>query len=163
MRPRQVGRRAVLVIVAVLAAVVPGAAVAQPGGQVAPKPDSHFSYHFSTGETQCFKTLAEATAQSRDARGDVIQATLFADPNYGGASFTVYGSEMCDKDGVVNFQINLPDDWKNIVSSVQPWGGCWIWLYPEPDLGGERDGPFKENTPDVGSMLNDRTQSVGLS
>ncbi|RRO12954.1 hypothetical protein EIL87_25145 [Saccharopolyspora rhizosphaerae] len=162
MRPRQVGRRAVLVIVAVLAAVVPGAAAAQAGGQ-SPRPDTHCRYHSSTGETRCFSTLAEATAQPRDARGDVIQATLFTDPDYGGSSFTVYGSEMCEKDGVVNFQINLPDDWKDVVSSVQPWGGCWIWLYPEPDLGGERDGPFKENTPDVGSMMNDRTQSVGLS
>lgn len=163
MRPRQVGRRAVLMIVAVLAAVVPGSAVAQAGGQAAPPPREHCSYHFSTGETRCFSTLAEATASPRDERGDVIQATLFADPNYGGGSFTVYGSGMCEKDGVVNFQINLPDDWKDAISSVQPWGGCWVWLYPEPDLGGERDGPFKENTPDVGSMMNDRTQSVGLS
>ena len=88
MRPRQVGRRAVLMVVAVLAAVVPGAAVAQAGGHVAPPPRDHCSYHFSTGETRCFATLAEATASPRDARGDVIQATLFADPNYGGGSFT---------------------------------------------------------------------------
>jgi hypothetical protein len=29
----------------------------------------------------------------------------------------------------------------------------WAWLYPEPNLGGDRDGPFKENTGNVGSFM----------
>ncbi|GAA4620691.1 hypothetical protein [Saccharopolyspora hordei] len=164
MRTGQRGRRALLVLVAVLAAVVPGASLAQAGPEPgSAPPDRHCRYVQSTGDLRCFASYAEATAERRTASGDVIQATLFTEVNYGGSSFTIYGSDVCEKDGVVNFQLNLPDDWKDVVSSVQPWAQCWIWLYPEPDLGGERDGPFKENTPDVGELMNDRAQSVGLS
>lgn len=160
MRVRNEGRSAVLAIAALLAAAIPGTAMAS--GAAPQAPAQHCSFFHSTGKTECYGSYEEVTQQAR-ARGDVIQATLFTEPDYGGSSFTVYGSGLCEKDGVVNYQINLPDEWKNAVSSVQPWGGCWIWLYPEPDLGGERDGPFKENTADVGEFMNDRTQSVGLS
>jgi hypothetical protein len=163
MRVRHKGRSAVLAIVALLAAI-PGTAMASTSA-AAPKPPRHCSFFSSTGVTKCYGSYAEATrqSQSRTAAGDVIQATLFDDENFGGSSFTVYGSDLCEKDGVVNFQINLPDGWKDVVSSVQPWGNCWIWLYPEPDLGGDRDGPFKENTTYVGDFMDDRTESVGLS
>jgi len=93
----------------------------------------------------------------------VIQGTFFDDPGFGGDSLTVSGEGLCEKDGWVDYQYDLEDAWKNRISSVQPWGDCWIWLYPEPNLGGDRDGPFKENTSDIGSLMNDRTQSIGFS
>ncbi|MEK8169097.1 hypothetical protein NKH77_02400 [Streptomyces sp. M19] len=83
----------------------------------------------------------------RGAADGVIQGTFFDDTGYGGSSLTVSGPELCKKDGWVNWQYDLDDDWKNRISSVQPWGNCAIWLYPEPNLGGDRDGPFDENTP----------------
>jgi hypothetical protein len=97
------------------------------------------------------------------ADGDVISGTFFTDKAYGGDSLTVANSAPCEKDGWVNFQFDMSDGWKNRITSVQPWAGCSLWLYPQPGLGGDRDGPFDENTPDIGATMNDRTQSVGFS
>lgn len=110
---------------------------------------------------------ARAAARSEAFRaslaGEVIQGTFFEHGNYGGASLTIYGPQPCEKDGWVNWQYDLGDWWKDRITSVQPWANCWLWLYPEPNLGGDRDGPFKENTPDIGSFMNDRTESIGFS
>jgi hypothetical protein len=112
-----------------------------------------------------FRDASRALARTADARaeGEVIQGTFFTDPGFSGSSLTIYGAAPCKKDGWVNYQYDFGDDWKNVISSVQPWADCWLWLYPEPNLGGDRDGPFDENTPDVGSFMNDRAQSVGFS
>ncbi|MGW6020408.1 hypothetical protein [Streptomyces sp. NPDC055099] len=138
----------------------------------------------TTGEQSCFGTFAEAMVRAGDGSvtdapatpraavdsssfraqaGDVIQGTFFSDPGFSGDTLTISGPSLCEKDGWVNWQYDLGDDWKNRISSVQPWGNCAIWLYPEPNLGGDRDGPFDENTSDVGQMMNDRTQSIGFS
>ncbi|MFR9730907.1 hypothetical protein ACL03H_16910 [Saccharopolyspora sp. MS10] len=151
-------------------AAVPGLAAAEAPAAPQRSEDapSHCTFEVGSGQQHCFGSLAEATASAErrtaDARdGEVVQATLFDEENYGGASFTIYGAGLCEKDGKVEYQLDLPDDWKNRVSSVQPWANCWVWLYPEPDLGGDRDGPFEENTGYVGDLMNDRAQSVGLS
>ncbi|GAB3294786.1 hypothetical protein [Parasphingorhabdus pacifica] len=160
--PRRVSRTVLSTIgLFLLAGAFPATAGAAPEGS------EHCNLDVRTGEQRCFATTRAAVedAQQLTARAadDVIQATVFSDRDYGGDSLTVYGSGLCEKDGWVDYQLNLGDEWKDRVSSVQPWGKCWIWLYPEPDLGGDRDGPFKENTPYVGDLLNDRTQSIGLS
>ena len=148
-----------------LAATTPAVAGAQASG--AGESAMHCNFEARTGQQRCFGSVQEATADARARQGaragEITQATLFEEKDFGGASFTVYGDGLCEKNDQVDYQINLPEDWRNRVSSVQPWGDCWIWLYPEPDLGGERDGPFKENTGDVGELMNDRTRSVGLS
>jgi hypothetical protein len=112
-----------------------------------------------------FRADVSGTAVKGDVgtAGDVVQGTFFTDPGFAGDSLTISGPSLCEKDGWVNWQYDLGDDWKNRISSVQPWGNCAIWLYPEPNLGGDRDGPFDENTADVGQMMNDRTQSIGFS
>lgn len=134
---------------------------------------------------QCFGTFEAAVEAATDGRvddapasaraaagddafreslaGEVIQGTFFEHDDYGGASLTVYGAAPCEKDGWVEYQLDLGDWWQDRISSVQPWANCWLWLYPEPDLGGSRDGPFKENTADIGSFMNDRTESIGFS
>lgn len=142
----------------------------------------------STGKQACFGTFTEAMDRATDGRvpdapatpraaaissafraeteaeaGDVVQGTFFSDPGFAGDTLTISGPSLCEKDGWVNWQYDLGDDWKNRISSVQPWGNCAIWLYPEPNLGGDRDGPFDENTADIGQMMNDRTQSIGFS
>ncbi|WP_290062394.1 hypothetical protein [Amycolatopsis solani] len=120
----------------------------------------HCVLNAGTGVQQCSSSRAALTAR---ADGDVVQGTFFDGPDYTGNSLTITGPELCKKDGWVNWQFDLGDDWKNKITSVQPWGNCWIWLYPEPNLGGDRDGPFKENTGNVGSFMDDRTQSIGFS
>ncbi|MGP3975625.1 hypothetical protein ACTWQF_16765 [Streptomyces sp. 8N114] len=111
-----------------------------------------------------FRAEARSPAADGDRQADsVIQGTFFDDPGFGGDSLTISGEGLCEKDGWVDYQHDLEDAWKNRISSVQPWGNCWVWLYPEPNLGGDRDGPFKENTSDIGALMNDRTQSIGFS
>ena len=170
MRYRMLRAGLPLAALSLVAATIPGiAAAAAPAAPSAPDGSArHCTFQVGTGQQRCFGTLAEATASAEqrtaDARdGEVVQATLFDGENYGGDSFTIYGAGLCEKDGWVEYQLDLPDDWKNRVTSVQPWANCWIWLYPEPNLGGDRDGPFEENTGYVGDLMNDRTQSVGLS
>lgn len=98
-----------------------------------------------------------------DGGGEIIAATLFDDQGFGGGSYTVTAGAPCKKDGLIEWQIDLPEEWRDRISSVQPWGNCWIWLYPELGLNGDRDGPFKENGTYVGPRLDNRTTSVGLS
>ncbi|RCG27129.1 hypothetical protein DTL70_05415 [Streptomyces diacarni] len=125
--------------------------------------DAPASARTATGDSG-FRTEVERLADEDGARADgVIQGTFFDDPGFGGDSLTISGEGLCEKDGWVDYQHDLEDGWKNRISSVQPWGNCWIWLYPEPGLGGDRDGPFKENTGDIGDFMNDRTQSIGFS
>ena len=171
MRHRTLRAGLPIAAMSLLAATVPGIAAADGAARPA-GPDQHCNFDVRSGEQHCFGSLDEAEADARvrgsahggaTAQGDIIQATLFDEENFAGASFTVYGTGMCEKNDKVDYQIDLPDDWKNRISSVQPWADCWIWLYPEPGLGGDRDGPFKENTGAVGGALNDRAQSVGLS
>lgn len=128
----------------------------------------HCTLDVRGGAEQCFGSLAEAIAGARGAANrtasdGVIQGTVYDGVDYRGDSLTIYGAGLCEKDGVINYQLDLTDDWKNKISSVQPWGNCWLWLYPEPDLNGDRDGPFDENTPNIGSVMDNRTQSIGFS
>jgi hypothetical protein len=182
-----VKRLALAVAAATAALTVPvaTAAHAEPSQADSPSTARHCIADLAGGPVRCFDTFTEAVDVASNGRvddapssarraagngdfraslkGSVIQGTFFTDTNYGGSSLTVYGPEPCVKDGWVNWQYDLPDGWKDVISSVQPWADCWIWLYPEPNLGGDRDGPFKENTPDIGAFMNDRTESIGFS
>ncbi len=145
---------------------------ASPPAQAAQSNGKHCVGNLQTGAEQCFSTLDQALGRARSrvssaeatAQGEVIQGTFFDNRDYGGDSYTVVGAGLCDgSDGVINYQFNFPEEWFNRISSVQPWAGCKIWLYPEVELGGDRDGPFKENTGWIGPQLDDRTRSVGFS
>lgn len=139
----------------------PEAMSAASGGRISQAPESG---QLAASDTD-FREQTRQLAADDDAvaQGEVIQGTFFDDTNYGGDSLTVRGEAPCVKDGWVDWELTLDDDWKDRISSLQPWANCWIWLYPEPDLGGDRDGPFKENTADIGSYMNDRAQSIGFS
>jgi hypothetical protein len=147
--------------------------------------EEHCVLDIDNGEQVCFTAFDEAVTHATQGRvdsapasltgqqartalrtelaGDVLQGTFFEDDDFGGDSLTITGESLCPKDGVVNFQYNLDDSWQDKISSVQAWGNCWLWLYPGPDLGGDRDGPFKENHSSIGGYMNDRTESIGFS
>lgn len=181
-------RRSTTVLGAVLLA---GMAAAAPAA-AAPAGPEHCTLNAATGEQVCFADFTGAIAHAsqgrvadapaglaaatgdldlqrklavdaRTASGDIIQATLFDDRDYGGDSLTVWGEALCKKDGYMDWQLDLEDGWKDRISSVQGWGNCSVWLYPEPGLNGDRDGPFDGKHAWVGDMLDDRAQSVGLS
>lgn len=177
----------------VAALALGGVVCVSPAAQAAAPPASHCVQNLKTGTTNCFDTFTAAISDATRGRvdsapagvpdakqraalnrtlrseglqadGEVIQGTFFDDRDFGGSSWTVVGAGLCDgSDGVVNYQTNTIDGWADRISSVQPWANCKIWLYPEPDLGGDRDGPFTQNTGWVGSMMDDRTKSVGFS
>jgi hypothetical protein len=168
MKRRTVGRAlaALAGVTAVTLAATGTATAAPPANE--PTTGQHCTLDVRTGAEQCYGTYEAAITGARQAgrraaAGDIIQGTVYDGFDYSGDSLTIYGTELCEKDGVINFQLDLGDDWKNKISSVQPWGNCWLWLYPEPNLGGDRDGPFDENTPNIGSFMDNRTQSIGFS
>lgn len=138
-----------------------GAIDSASGGRIDDAPASAREAAEDSGFKAETKQLA-ASARAK-ADGDVIAGTFFDDKEFGGDSLTITTAGLCPKDGWVNYQTDLGDDWKNRISSVQPWANCALWLYPEPGLGGDRDGPFDENTADIGTLMNDRTQSIGFS
>lgn len=124
----------------------------------------------AAGKAALDRTIKQATAAGAKAAGrvaaagEVIQGTFFDNRDFGGASFTVTGAGLCDgSDGVINYEFTFPGDWFNRISSVQPWASCKIWLYPDANLTGDRDGPFTANTGWIGEFMDDRTDSVGFS
>jgi hypothetical protein len=104
-----------------------------------------------------------AATEGATTEGGVIRGTIYEDKQFGGDSQTIYGPGLCDgEESDDDTQLSLEEGWKNRVSSLEPWGGCTMWLHSEPDLKGDKDGPYKENTPDVGAAMEDRAQSVGF-
>ncbi|MDA2815140.1 hypothetical protein O4J56_31150 [Nocardiopsis sp. RSe5-2] len=150
-------------------------------GTAAAEEGEHCVADMDTGEQECFATLDAALAAAEegtapsglttlsaeaDARNDVIVGTFFTERDYGGDSLTVTAEAPCVKNGVMDYEFDLTGEFAplaNDISSVQPWADCWIWLYPEVGLGGDRDGPYKENTGYVGDFMNDRADSIGFS
>lgn len=95
---------------------------------------------------------------------NIVSATLFTETQYGGKSLTIKHTELCDGDeDDVDFELDLAEEWQGEVSSVQPWGNCTLNLFSETGTEGERDGPFKELTPNLGEVMNDRAKSISFS
>lgn len=141
----------------------------------------HCIASLDSGDTDCFDTYGAAmvAAESRTGRtlseqetafaeksdqemstynGEIIVATLFEHQDFGGATYTLYGTgRLCTNGG--SYSHDLPDEWHDQISSLNPWAGCEIWIYSELDLEGDYDGPYRDNTSYVGDMMNDRTQS----
>lgn len=104
-----------------------------------------------------------AAAGTTQGEGNIVAATLFKDTKFGGGSLTVMNTALCESDDDVDFQIDLDEEWKNKISSVQPWGNCTLQLFSEPGLGGERDGPFGDLTPNIGDVMDNRAQSISFN
>jgi len=180
--------KSILPIIGILAGTLvpaaPADAVARPGGDhcVLGGPKSNVAIRcfatfrqavtFASGRqiTNAPQTARDAIADSgfrkrlastQTASGEVIAATAFDESNYRGSTLTMVAPHPCTKNGKLDWWYDLSaTGWTNRISSVQPWANCWIWLYPES---GDRDGPFKTNTPDVGAYINNRAFYVGLS
>jgi hypothetical protein len=137
----------------------------------------HCVVDFRTGRPSCYGTFTEAIAYASqgevaDAPGDAraagdrlrgelrhttVLGTFFAEKDYGGNSLTVFGGNPCGTHGSITSRLDLNDDWKNRISSLRPWGNCWIWLSTGPDL-----RAFGADTPDLGASMDDRTRSLGF-
>ena len=106
------------------------------------------------------------TALSVDAQqsGEVIGAVLFTGSHYTGSSETFMTPYPCPENGKIDFGWKLGSSLDRHARSVQSWGNCWVWLYDSPnqDWQGQRQGPYKEDAPDLGDW-NDRATMLGLS
>jgi hypothetical protein len=92
---------------------------------------------------------------------DVIGARIFTGVEYTGDALTIWVPRPCPKNDKVDHFLALNSSkWRNRVKSAQAWSSCWVWLYEE---NGNRQGPFKQNHPDLSSSGGNRTVTVGLS
>ncbi|MGF3930222.1 peptidase inhibitor family I36 protein, partial [Staphylococcus aureus] len=115
---------------------------------------------------RCFQTqgevdsyLADLTSPrlgARSAAASVVIGTMYKDDNYGGGSYTFYGSGSCS--GVTYGFPSLSADWQNTISSAKAFASCWVTLYDAPSYGGNR----YNCTPNCASLpsFNDRTKSL---
>lgn len=164
----------------ILMAASPVQADSAEGSPVA-SDNPHCIASVDTGDIECFDTFdsAMAGAESQVGRsvaeqeaafaatsdeemstydGNIIIATLFVDRDFGGATYTLWGTgATCTNGG--SYSHDLPEDWHDRISSLNPWAGCEIRIYSEVDLEGDHDGPYRDNTPYVGDFMNDRTKS----
>jgi len=103
----------------------------------------------------------EVAAANREvgAAGEVIGAVVYDDARYQGSSYTITIGAPCKKDGWMEWELDLPEDWRNRVTSTQSWANCWVWLWDEA---GTKEGPYEEDNPDVGAF-SDRAWRVGMS
>ncbi|WP_304451134.1 hypothetical protein [Nocardiopsis sp. YSL2] len=179
--PRRLGASALLT-----AATLASALASPLPATAAPAPARHCVGDIDGGGQECFDTYAQAIDAAEDRVGrtlaeqeralsvsrtgtlaaasdfDVIIGTYFEHANYGGATFTLYGDNTCQGGDDIEFWFTFPSDWQGIISSAQPWARCSLWLHAGPDGTGDRDGPYRENTPDIGGYMNDRTVSTTL-
>ncbi|MCX4581479.1 hypothetical protein [Streptomyces sp. NBC_01481] len=78
-----------------------------------------------------------------------------------GAILTIEADRPCRNNNAQDhWGPTMPPGWNDIITSLQPWANCWIELYSDDNFGGDRDGAYRTNTPDIGSYMNDRTSSI---
>lgn len=153
--------------------------------QATAPPGRHCVVSAETGAERCYDSLAEAmsaasegrvdlaagtkpgsvaieqevAAANRSAAGEVIGAVLYDDARYQGSSYTITIGAPCVKDGWMEWELDLPEDWRDRVTSTQSWANCWVWLWDEA---GTKEGPYEDDNPDVGGF-SDRAWRVGMS
>lgn len=118
----------------------------------------------NASEPVCFSTTAAADdyldvvtgTMSRAAAASVIIGTVYANANYGGSSYTMWGSNNCV--GVTFGFTSLSGGWDSQISSARAGNGCWITLYKATSYGGEKI-TCMPSCPSVGS-LNDQVRSL---
>ncbi|QUQ63732.1 hypothetical protein [Kutzneria sp. CA-103260] len=141
---KRVGALAVLGAAAIGLTVVPTASAA----------NSDCDFSTTTGKYSC-----NGSSQVRGPN-DVVGAKLFTGRDYSGNEVTIWVPKPCPKNNKVDYSIDLHNELRNSISSVQGWSTCWVWL---SRADGYRAGPFQGNHPDVGSDIDNQAVSVGLS
>lgn len=117
-------------------------------------------------EPVCFDTIEEATtyldrvtqsaSRGATAMSNVVIGTVFSDANYGGSTYTFYGTGSCS--GVTYGFPSLDGGWDSIISSAKATSSCWVTLYKATNYGGEKLN-CTPGCPSIGS-LNDQVRSI---
>lgn len=122
----------------------------------------------TASEPVCFSTPEEAAAHldnltqvsSRGvaAASSIVLGTVYSDANYGGSTYTLFGSGTCS--GVTFGFPSLSGGWDSIISSAKAASGCWVTLYKTTSYGGEKINCMP-GCPTI-STLNDQVRSIVL-
>lgn len=119
-------------------------------------PDAPDPVCFDTKEEVADYLDALASARSLSTASSIVLGTVYADVNYGGSSYTMWGSSGCA--GVTFGFASLSGGWDTRISSARAANGCWVTLYKATNYGGEKL-TCTPNCPSVGT-LNDQVRSL---
>lgn len=132
------------------------------GGRITDAPDNlEGASRGSLQELRAETSRLMEDAAAGGANGDVIIGTFFEHKDYGGDTLTIAADRPCrNNDAQDHWTPTMPPGWNDFITSLQPWANCWIELYSDDNFGGDRDGAYQTNTPDIGAYMNDRTSSI---
>ena len=132
------------------------------GGRITDAPDNlEGASGGSLQELRAETSRLMEDAAAGGANGNVIIGTFFEHKDYGGRTLTIEADRPCRNNNAQDhWTPTMPPGWNDIITSLQPWANCWIELYSDDNFGGDRDGAYRTNTPDIGSYMNDRTSSI---
>lgn len=97
-----------------------------------------------------------STSRAAAAATTTLLGTVYKDANYGGGSYTFYGTGSCA--GATYGFPSLDASWQNTISSAKAFASCWVTLYDSASYAGQRYN-CTPNCASVG-VLNDRTKSI---
>lgn len=93
---------------------------------------------------------------NRASLASVVIGTVYANTNYGGSSYTMWGSSDCS--GVTFGFASLSGGWDSQISSARAATGCWVTPYKATSYGGDKI-TCMPSCPSIGS-LNDQVRSL---
>ncbi|MDQ5824753.1 MAG: hypothetical protein M3441_11170 [Chloroflexota bacterium] len=96
-----------------------------------------------------------AGSEGTEDTTSTIQAILYKDADYGGASLSIV-SDTCSGWN------NLSSTWNDVTSSARVSSGCNLTLYEHTNLGGSSLSISPPGTTYVGNTMNDKTSSWAL-
>jgi hypothetical protein len=106
-------------------------------------------------------TISPATLAQDASDHSIVGATLFTGTSYTGNSETIRIPKPCVKDGLYDYGFRLGTIGR-AASSVQTWASCWVWLHSGTAWTSPRQGPYREDTSDLGDWKG-RAVLMGLS
>lgn len=115
-------------------------------------------------EPVCFDTPEEAAdflegvtqVHARGLAANVVLGTVYETANFGGSTYTFWGSSACNS-ATYGFA-SLTGGWDSRISSARSANGCWVTLYQATSYGGAKM-TCMPNCSSVGG-LNDQVRSI---
>jgi len=152
--------------VAVVGAVLVGAAPSAYGGTTAP----YCRLDVESGALTCSSTEEGLGSAVREGRADAasvasasVLGRLYDDSGRTGPYLELTASGPCDSNADVDWEVaNVGSTWNDRTSSFQGFNGCQLKVFENASFGGASYGPAT-STDYVGSAMNDRTTSVRFS
>ncbi|RKS79016.1 hypothetical protein BZB76_0454 [Actinomadura pelletieri DSM 43383] len=128
------------------------------GGQITNAPRNVAAAVADTEFDRRLNALGQSEHRAADL--DAVISIEFEDANYGGRSNVIEADGVCDDNDDIEYSApTLPEDWNDTITSFKTYVQCQVNHYQHPDYQGTRTG-WLEDTPNIGSIMNDRTSSI---